>query len=333
MEKKDKVSIIVTVRNEEKNIPILLDGLLKQTYKFDEIVINDNGSTDKSIEIIRGYQSQYKCIKLIESGGRSIGEGRNTAIANSCGSILAVIDAGIYPEKTWLERVIIPLLENPDLDVVWGHVIFDIKSRIVPSTNLSKALVFLAKHPEDRKNGRNVPSSAFRRKVWEELGGFPEIQLPIEDLFLIDTIEKMGYKVEYANDANAYYFSYPDDYHTVFRKWIVSACSSFVAKKSELGFFRQFFIFGLFFFSILLIMMDIRMIIFALLYIILFLAYRSKLNMELAKEVFTSPRLFITVLKLFFILNFARLLGVIRALSLFVRGRQPKLIQKHRTVT
>lgn len=328
----DRVSIIITVRNEEKNTPILLEGLLKQTYKFEEIVINDNGSTDRTIEIIKDYQSQYNFIKLIESGGRSIGEGRNTAIANSCGDILAVIDAGIYPEDTWLERVVIPLLENPELDVVWGHVIFDTKSRIVPSTNLSKALVFLAKHPENRKNGRNVPSSAFRKRVWEELGGFPEIQLPIEDLFLIDTVKKMGYKVAYANNANAYYFSYPENYYTLFRKWIISACSSFVAKKSELGFFKQFLVFGLFFLSFLLIMIDIRMILFFLLYIMAFLGYRAKLNMELAKKVFTSPTLFVTVLKLFFILNFARLLGVIKALSLFVRGRQPKVIQRHRTV-
>ena len=165
-----KVSVIVTVRNEEKNIPILLDGLLRQTYKFEEIVINDNGSTDRTVEIIRGYQSQYKYIKLIESGGRSIGEGRNAAIENSCGDIFAIMDSGILPKDNWLEKVVNPLLEDQTLDVAWGHVVFDTKSRIVPSSDLSLALVFLTKYSEGRKDGKNVTSSAFRRKVWEYLG-------------------------------------------------------------------------------------------------------------------------------------------------------------------
>lgn len=325
MSEKHRVSVIVTVRNEDKNIAILLDSLLRQTFKCEDIVINDNGSSDNTVSLIKEYQKNYKNIKLIESDGKSIGEGRNTAIANSGGDILAIMDAGISPENTWLERVVAPLLKDPSLDVSWGHIIFDAKSRVIPSTCLSKALVFLTKYPEDRKDGKNVPSSAFRREVWQKLGKFPEIQLPIEDLLLIDLISEKGFKATHVNDARAYYYRYPTSYAGVYKKWIISAYSSFMTKKSEQGFLRQFIIFGLFFLPLFLLILDIRMISFVFIYIVLFLLYKVKLNTELGKKVFSNPRLFFTVVNLFIILNSARLVGVIKAIIMIATGRAKRL--------
>ena len=103
-----KVSIVMTVKNEEENISMILDSFLKQTYKFHEIVINDNGSDDRTINVIKEYQKIDARIKLVESKKQSIGKGRNIAIKNSSGDILAIMDAGIYPQKDWLEKVVDP---------------------------------------------------------------------------------------------------------------------------------------------------------------------------------------------------------------------------------
>jgi glycosyltransferase involved in cell wall biosynthesis len=330
MGEKNKVSVIVTVRNEDKNIVILLDSLLRQTLKWEDIVINDNGSTDNTVSVIKEYQEKYKNIKLIASDGKSIGEGRNTAIANSTGDIIAVMDAGICPEHTWLERVVAPLLYDPSIDVSWGHVIFDTKSRIIPSTALAKSIVFLTKYPENRKNGKNVTCSAFRRSVWTKLGRFPEIQIPIEDLLLIDAISKNQFKETHVFDAKAYYFNYPKNIAETFKKWIVSACCSFLVQKSEKGFVRQFLIFGLFFLTIFLVCIDLKMIVFVFLYVIFFLVNKMISNIDLGKEIFSNLKLLITTLNLFFILNFARLIGVIKAIFLIIFKKQPQILYNYR---
>ncbi|MBF0343291.1 MAG: glycosyltransferase [Nitrospirae bacterium] len=328
MDKTNKVSIIMTVRNEEKNIANVIEALLRQTYEYEEIVINDNGSSDRTVEIINEFQKHSSKIRLVKSNGKSIGEGRNTAIENSCGDILAVMDAGIYPENDWLEMVVSPMIENNEIDVSWGHVIFDTKSRIRPSTNINLALVFLTKYPEDKKQTKNVPSSAFRKRVWEKLGGFPEIQIPIEDLILIEEIKNLGFREIHTFDARAYYFVYPKSFKDVFEKWIISACCSLLVRKSELGFFRQVSIFGMFFLSLFLILLDAKMVLLFFAYIIVFMVHKARSNKELAKKIFTSPALFFTVFTLFFVLNAARLFGVIKAISILATGKSPKIVYK-----
>ena len=78
---KNKVSVITTVRNEENNINFLIDSILKQNYKFQEFVINDNSSTDNTVAIIERYSLLDNRIKIVKSGNLSIGEGRNAAIS------------------------------------------------------------------------------------------------------------------------------------------------------------------------------------------------------------------------------------------------------------
>ena len=318
----NNVSIVMTVKNEEENISMILDSFLKQTYKFHEIVINDNGSDDRTINVIKEYQKIDARIKLVESKSQSIGRGRNTAIKHSSGDILAIMDAGIYPQKDWLEKVVSPLLKNSDLDIVWGNIVFDTKSRIIPSTSLSMGLVFLTKYSEASRKGKNVPSTAFRRKVWENMNGFPEIDVPIEDLLLISKVSKKGLKVMKVHDAIAYYFKYPTTYNEVFNKWMVSSFSAFIIKKSERGFFGQLYRFSFsFLFCTSLIFIDIRLVVVAILFLIGFFMNKYKKNSELGKKIIQHPNLLITSINLFFILNLARFIGIVKALKFKLSGK------------
>ena len=89
----NKVSLILTVKNEEKSINILLESILSQNKMPNEIVIVDGGSIDKTIEIIKEYKDSLP-IKLIQKKGINVPRGRNIAIANSKYPIIAVTDGG-----------------------------------------------------------------------------------------------------------------------------------------------------------------------------------------------------------------------------------------------
>lgn len=113
-----KVSICITIYNEESSITALIDSLLSQTKKPDEIIIVDGGSSDKTVEIVRHYQKKDKRIKLVvEPGG--IAHGRNTAIELAKYPIIASIDAGCVAKNDWLAKITEPFI-NKKIGLVAG---------------------------------------------------------------------------------------------------------------------------------------------------------------------------------------------------------------------
>ncbi|MBP1934982.1 glycosyltransferase family 2 protein [Ammoniphilus resinae] len=95
------VSVICTVRNGENTISYTIDSVINQTFKEWEMIIIDDGSTDRTAVILKEYQSKDKRIKVISSGGMGRAKSLNMAINNAKGEYIANIDADdlMHPEK------------------------------------------------------------------------------------------------------------------------------------------------------------------------------------------------------------------------------------------
>jgi len=102
------VSLIATVKNEASNIEVLLDSMLRQSRPADEIVINDNGSSDATVAIIERYIGAGHPIRLVH-GGSNIPSGRNNAIRHARGPLIASCDAGLTLPPNWLADIVAPL--------------------------------------------------------------------------------------------------------------------------------------------------------------------------------------------------------------------------------
>lgn len=108
----ERISVVVPVYNAEKYISVCVESLLAQTYKVLEILLVDDGSTDRSYEICGEYAQMDGRIRVIHQENQGVGAARNTGIENASGSYLSFIDADDYVAKDYFERLYQDVLAN-----------------------------------------------------------------------------------------------------------------------------------------------------------------------------------------------------------------------------
>ena len=194
-----KISVVVPVRNEEESVGALLDGLLGQTRAPDEVVVCDNGSTDRTAEIVEGYARRGAPVRLIRERAGLPGRGRNVAAAHAAHEWLAFIDAGIRPAPDWLEGLAERAAET-GADAVYGNW-----EPVADTFFKECAAVAYVPPPEPAEGGwvrpRFIASSLVRRAAWRAAGGFPEHLRSAEDLLFMDEVERRGFRAASAPRA------------------------------------------------------------------------------------------------------------------------------------
>lgn len=103
---KDKVSIIVPVYNAEKYLSICLNSILGQSYSNLEIILVNDGSTDTSLNIIKGYAARDKRIKIINQQNQGVSTARNNGIDTSTGEWICFSDADDILQPDYVEYLL-----------------------------------------------------------------------------------------------------------------------------------------------------------------------------------------------------------------------------------
>lgn len=157
-----KVSVIIPVYNEEKDIHACLESIRKQSLKEKEVIVVDDGSTDNTREVVGAYPE----VKLLKGIHQGPGASRNIGAKKARGTYLIFIDADMTFSKHYLKNLIAPLEKNPsligtchDYEVVTNTA--NIWSRCWGRIRVSK------EQAQDVKIFR-----AIRKKVFLEKGGF-----------------------------------------------------------------------------------------------------------------------------------------------------------------
>lgn len=196
-----KVSLITTVFNEEKAIDIFLKSILSQSKMPDEVIIVDGKSTDDTFKKIKGYEKVFKKVKInlkliSKKGNRSIG--RNEAVNNASNEIIVCSDSGCILDKDWIKNIIKPFL-NLKVDVVAGY--YNGQSQTI----FQKCLVPYVLVMEDKINRREfLPASrsmAFKKSIWEKVGGFNEKYSHNEDYVFAQKLKKFGARIVFIREA------------------------------------------------------------------------------------------------------------------------------------
>jgi glycosyltransferase involved in cell wall biosynthesis len=117
------ISIIIPTFNSEKTIRDNLVSIKQQSYLNYEIIIIDNNSIDKTLDIITEHN--FTNIKIIKEKDRGIYDAINKGIKNSRGNIISVLHSDDYYFNNQVLSVIAgKFLDNSELNIVYGDLIY-----------------------------------------------------------------------------------------------------------------------------------------------------------------------------------------------------------------
>ena len=168
------VSVIIPAYNAEAFIERTLNSVLSQTYKNIEVLVVDDGSQDKTVEIVQAIAQKDNRVKLLQQANSGVAAARNLGIKHSQGEFIAPIDADDiwYPQN--IEKQVQCLLEGGEsVGLVYSWSV-DIDEQDLATGN------FRASNIEGKVYKTlvchnflgNASASLIRRSCFEKLGGY-----------------------------------------------------------------------------------------------------------------------------------------------------------------
>jgi cellulose synthase/poly-beta-1,6-N-acetylglucosamine synthase-like glycosyltransferase len=217
-------SIVVPVKNEERVICRLLDSLSTLNYPLNkrELIIVEDGSTDKTHDICINYAKEHANVKILH---KSISKGKpsalNFGLVHAKGDIVAIFDADNVLAHDALLAVV-EYFEDQKVAAVQGQTV-----SINPKENMLTQFISYeeAVWCEAYLRGKDVLNlfvhlkgscQFIRRNVLEQLQGFDEAVLS-EDMEISARIIENDYKIRYASDVVALQES-PSTLKTLFKQ-------------------------------------------------------------------------------------------------------------------
>ncbi|HID92549.1 MAG TPA: glycosyltransferase [bacterium (Candidatus Stahlbacteria)] len=204
-EKYDKlVSVIIPVFNRENFISYAIESVLNQTLEDFELICVDNGSTDKTKDIIRAYMQRDNRVRLIENYLNIIGYSLNLGVKAARGKYIAQLDSDdeYYPRT--LELMVKHLETHPKCGLAISYYeVMDANGQTLKEFGIIKHLEY------DRNNILRVDGAGavrvWRKKVIEEFGGFDDkifgdygedydLVLKVSEKYDIDRVHEVLYR-------------------------------------------------------------------------------------------------------------------------------------------
>ena len=205
---KMRFSVIIPVYNRPKEVDELLESLCAQTLKDFEVIVVEDGSTDKSDVICEQYKDRLN-LKYFFKENSGPGPSRNYGAERSAGEYLIILDSDVIVPDHYMETVQKTLYREP-CDAFGGpdraHASF---TPIQKAINYSMTSFFTTggirggKQKMDKFYPRSF-NMGIRREVFQSVGGFAPLRYG-EDIDLSTRLFKAGYDCKLFPEAYVYH--------------------------------------------------------------------------------------------------------------------------------
>jgi len=186
-----RVSVIIPAYNHEKYVGECIQSALDQTYQDFEIIITDDGSSDRTVKVIKEFaDSRIQLYTYAENKGACTAT--NNCIRKATGEYIAVLNSDDAWEPTKLEKQVKYLDSHPEIGAVFTKVIFvdEASSPVGPSDYKHYYNIFDQRnrsryawlnHLFSRGNCLCHPSVLIRKKCYDDVGLYDERMANIPD--------------------------------------------------------------------------------------------------------------------------------------------------------
>jgi glycosyltransferase involved in cell wall biosynthesis len=190
-----KVSVVLPVYNAERYLAEAIESILAQTFTDFELLIGDDCSSDRSLDIMNQYAAQDQRIHaLANPTNLGVSATRNRLQSKAQGEFIAVMDADDIALPDRLSQQVTFLDEHPEVVCVGGnHALIDAEGRL---------LTYLALPPDNEAIQHSAlaghgsichPCAMIRRDILQQIGGYDESLRSALDLDLWLRLGEVGH--------------------------------------------------------------------------------------------------------------------------------------------
>lgn len=238
------ISVIIPMLNEEKYIAKCVQSVINQDYPKDlvECLVVDGGSTDKSIEIVKGLAKKYSNIKLLGGLGVNCPTAINIGIKEAKGEIICKVDAHGYVALDFLKMGLKFLYQNKDIKCVGGPIRPVTETFISKVNALARTSVFgvgrgIYSLSWKEQFVDSVQCGIYRRDLFYEIGDFDEQLQFGEDEEINWRVRKAGWGI-YFTPAIKFFYYPRDSIRRLFTQYYNYGNGRVKVIKKHLDFFR-----------------------------------------------------------------------------------------------
>ena len=160
------ITVVIPYFNREETLAETLDSLKKQTFQNFEVIIVDDGSTEKSSkEFLEKIAKENPDIKVIHQHNQGVAAARNNGIKEAKGRYVICLDSDDLLAETFIEKAIVVLDTNPEIDIFTTDV-----QTFGVVEGVTKKAGYDARHIID--DNMVITAAAFKKSAWEVAGGY-----------------------------------------------------------------------------------------------------------------------------------------------------------------
>ncbi len=167
-----KLSVIIPVYNEEKYIGVCLSSICKQSLLPDEVIVVDDGSTDRTVKILSEFETPKFRFQVFQQTHQGSAVARNLGARRSFGDILIFVDGDMRFDKHYLKKLVAPIIKRK------AKATFTREEYVADSANVwSRCWSVNSYLPQDLHIDPNMPDEttnfrAITRDVFFETQGY-----------------------------------------------------------------------------------------------------------------------------------------------------------------
>jgi glycosyltransferase involved in cell wall biosynthesis len=206
-----RVSVVTTVYNGEPYVDRAIPGILGQTFEDFEWILVDDGSQDRTPEILQDLARRDSRVRVFSPGRQGVAVAANYGVSQARGEYIARqdFDDRSYPARLRLQVALLDA--QPNVGLVGGHYVLVDENRgeryvRMPPDEHSEIIASMAK---------GIPFAntlvTFRRQAWVEAGGYPEVA-DLEDLLFWVKVARLGWRFASIPEALGEHYVHPSSF-------------------------------------------------------------------------------------------------------------------------